>query len=131
MVKLRQYIEDKKLTGRAFVSIRIMESMRDTYIVYRTYQDRILGASGNSLITSPKTLQQACESFFSLFPENVVREMKTATDYDGFKKVVGEKNMMPVNDPKNMNFDSPQEEQVALDMAKTNDEKKNKIYQTN
>ena len=130
MVKLRQYIEEKKLTSRAFVSIRIMESLRDTYIVYRTYENRILGASGNSLITNPKTLQQACESFFSLFPENVVREMKTATDYDAFKRAIEEKNQMPVTDPQNMNFDTTQETEMSLRMAKENDDKKNKIYQT-
>jgi cobaltochelatase CobS len=129
MVKLREYIEEKKLTGRAFVSIRIMESMRDTYAVYRTYDNKLVGANGQSLITSPKTLSQACESFFSLFPENVVKEMKTATDYLGFQATIQAKNMMPI-DPLNMNFDTPEETKKALDMAKINDDRKNKIYQT-
>ena len=130
MVKVREFIETRKLQNRAFVSIRIMESMRDTYRVYRDYEDKIV-AGGEKLITNPKTLQQACESFFSLFPNNVAEEMKRDTNYQGFISAINQKNAMPVSDPINMNFDTQAEIDEAIKMAKVHDEEKNKIYKTN
>jgi cobaltochelatase CobS len=129
MVKLREFIEAKRLQNRAFVSIRIMESMRDTYRVYRDYEDKLV-AGGEKLITNPKTLQQACESFFSLFPTNVVEQMKNDTDYKGFTDIIAEKNRTPLTDPMNMNFDTQMETEQALKIAMKNDADKNKIYQT-
>jgi hypothetical protein len=129
-VKVREYIEQKRLTARAFVSIRLMESLRDTYIVYRTAENRIQSPNGESLIKNPKTLQQASESFFSLFPTNIQDDMKQQTDYDTFKATIAEKNAMPITDPQNLNFDTPQEKANALSMAETHDRDKNKIYQT-
>jgi cobaltochelatase CobS len=131
LVKVREYIEQKRLTARAFVSIRLMESVRDTYIVYRTADDRILNPSGEPLIKNPKTIQQACESFFSLFPTNIMEDMKRETDYDAFKAIINEKNAMPIIDPMNLNFDTAQEKATALAMAEQHDLAKNKIYQTN
>jgi hypothetical protein len=128
MVKVREYIEQKKLQSRAFVSIRIMESMRDTYRVYRDYENRGM-AGGQLLISKPKTLQQAAESFFSLFPENVATQMKQDTGYEAWKQVIDQKNSMPINDPMNMNFDTPTEIQEAQSKAQIHDEQKNKIYQ--
>jgi hypothetical protein len=107
-----------------------MESLRDTYIVYRTAENRIKSPNGESLIKNPKTLQQAAESFFSLFPSNIQDDMKNATDYEGFKAVIVEKNAMPIVDPQNLNFDTAQEKANALSMAETHDRDKNKIYQT-
>jgi hypothetical protein len=130
LVKVREYIEQRKLTSRAFVSIRLMESIRDTYIVYRTYENRVTSPSGDALIKNPKTVQQACESFFSLFPTNIADDMKAATDYDAFKAVILEKNLMPIVDPMNLNFDTPKEKSDALAMAEQHDLIKNKIYQT-
>jgi hypothetical protein len=129
MVKLREFIEAKRLQNRAFVSIRIMESMRDTYRVYRDYEDKLV-TGGEKLITNPKTLQQACESFFSLFPTNVVEQMKNDTDYQGFTNIIAEKNRTPLTDPMNMNFDTQMETEQALKIAMKNDADKNKIYQT-
>jgi cobaltochelatase CobS len=130
LVKVREYIEQRKLTSRAFVSIRLMESIRDTYIVYRTYENRVTSPSGDALIKNPKTVQQACESFFSLFPTNIADDMKAATDYDAFKAVILEKNLMPIVDPMNLNFDTPKEKSEALALAEQHDLIKNKIYQT-
>ena len=39
MTKLRQTIIDERLTGQAFVSYRIMISMKDTYLVYRDIEN--------------------------------------------------------------------------------------------
>jgi cobaltochelatase CobS len=131
LVKVREYIEEKRLTARAFVSIRLMESVRDTYIVYRTADDRVVAPNGESLIKNPKSIQQACESFFSLFPNNIAEDMKKTTDYEGFKTTILEKNAMPITDPSNMNFDTPDEVKNAMAIAETHDLQKNKIYQTN
>lgn len=111
-----------------------MESMRDTYKVYRTYENQLKTPSGDSLITQPKSLQQACESFFSLFPQNIQTELKSQTDYDGFKRIIEEKNQIPIpidypNTP--MNFDTPQEVADAIAKATANDEKKSQIYKPN
>lgn len=130
LVKVREFIEAKRLTSRAFVSIRLMESVRDTYIVYRTAEDRLNSPNGDSLIKNPKTIQQACESFFSLFPLNIQEDMKRDTDYDGFKTIIAEKNAIAIADPNNMDFDTPQEKATALKMAQDHDLIKNKIYQT-
>jgi hypothetical protein len=108
-----------------------MESVRDTYIVYRTAESRINAPNGESLIKNPKTIQQACESFFSLFPLNIQEDMKRETDYEGFKQIILEKNAMPIVDPQSMSFDTPQENANALAMAEKHDLEKNKIYQTN
>jgi len=129
MVKLRQFIERKRLQSRGFVSIRIMESMRDTYRVYRTYESKLV-VGGDSLIKQPKTLEQAVESFFSLFPENVVRDMKQETDYDSFIQIIKGKNNMPFASEDTMNFDTDFERTTAMEIAQRNDSEKNKIYQT-
>jgi hypothetical protein len=129
MIKVREWIEEKKQSGRAFVSIRLMENMRDTYRVYRTYEENgIKTNSGDSLIESPKTLQQACESFFSLFPDGIVTQMKNETGYNDFIKTILEKNTIPIVDVDNLDFDTPSETKDALALAKRHDEKKNKIY---
>ena len=134
LVKLRELIDEKRLQGRAFVSIRLMESMRDTYKVFRTYENQLKTPNGDSLISQPKSLQQACESFFSLFPTNIQAELKLKTDYDAFKLTIAEKNQMPIpidypNTP--MNFDTPQEITDAIAKATANDEKKSQIYKPN
>jgi AAA domain (dynein-related subfamily) len=131
LVKLREQIEAKRLQGRAFVSIRLMESLRDSYKIYRTYDEVLKSASGTPLISQPKSLQQACESFFSLFPRNVADELKNITDYNGFKTTIAEKNMLPLptdypSSP--MNFDTPQEVADANAIALANDQSKSQIY---
>jgi hypothetical protein len=131
LVRLRKEIEDKRLLGRAFVSIRLMESMRDSYKVYRTFGDTLKMPNGTPLISQPKSLQQACESFFSLFPLNVANELKKTTDYDAFKGMIMVKNLEPIpsdfpSTP--MNFDTPQETLDANAIALANDQTKSQIY---
>jgi hypothetical protein len=131
LVKLRQQIEAKRLQGRAFVSIRLMESLRDTYKIYRTYDTALKSANGTPLISQPKSLQQACESFFSLFPNNVANELKNLTDYDGFKATILLKNQepLPSDFPSSpMNFDTPQEIADANAIALANDQSKSQVY---
>jgi hypothetical protein len=108
-----------------------MESLRDTYKIYRTYDEVLKSASGTPLISQPKSLQQACESFFSLFPRNVADELKKITDYDGFKTIISAKNNepLPTDYPSSpMNFDTPQEIADANAKALANDQTKSQIY---
>jgi hypothetical protein len=129
-VKLREYVEEKKLTNRAFVSIRLMENLRDTYIAYRTYDLNIVQPNGKSLVEKPKTLAQGLESFFSLFPKNIADDMKTQTQYSDFADVVAQKNAMPidVNNLSSMNFDTQSEINNALKIAEKHDKEKSTIY---
>jgi cobaltochelatase CobS len=133
MVKVREYIERKKLSSKGFVSIRMMESMRDTYITYRAYDalSPINQSTGQPLLTNPKNLFQSCESFFSLFPEKIATEMKNDTDYDAWKQIVYQKNQLPF-DSANIsanNFDTPQEIKEAQDKAQLKDAENNKLYE--
>ena len=129
LVKVREWIEEKKQTGRAFVSIRLMENMRDTYKVYRTYEDKgIMTSTGQPLIEKPKSLEQACESFFSLFPDSIVKELKNQTGYDDFKRTIGIKNTIPITNIDKLDFDDAQETKDAIAKAKVHDADKNKIY---
>ena len=130
LVRLREKIIDIRQTSRAFVSIRLMMAVRDTYRVFRAYDTMspISSATGEPLITSPKSINQAMESFFSLFPDNIADTLKEETRYDSFLKIVEEKNNMPFVDENNMDFDTPQEVQNCLAIAKKRDAEINKIY---
>jgi len=94
MTKLREVILENKLTGFAFVSIRIMMSMKETYVVYREYDDKKV--SGMTL-TKPKTVKNALDSFLNLFKPSQIDLLKLKTDYDSFIRVCDEKNAMPLN----------------------------------
>jgi len=130
LVRLREKIIDMRQTSRAFVSIRLMMAVRDTYRVFRAYDTMspMSAATGEPLIQSPKSINQAMESFFSLFPENIADTLKTDTNYDAFLKVVEEKNNMPFVDANNMDFDTAKEVTDCLAIAKKRDAEINKIY---
>jgi len=130
LVRLREKIIDMRQTSRAFVSIRLMMAVRDTYRVFRAYDTMspISSATGEPLIKSPKSINQAMESFFSLFPENISDELKKETKYADFLKVVEQKNNVPFVDENNMDFDTPKEVQDCLAIAQKRDAEINKIY---
>jgi cobaltochelatase CobS len=97
MTKMREVIMEERWTGQAFVSIRIMTSMRDTYKVYRGQNRKKLGADELEL-TNPKTLKQAVDSFLSLFvSEQNINKLKTDTNYDEFLRIVEEKDKLPLD----------------------------------
>jgi cobaltochelatase CobS len=130
LVRLREKIIDMRQTSRAFVSIRLMMAVRDTYRVFRAYDTMspISAATGEPLISSPKSINQAMESFFSLFPDNISEQLKQDTKYDDFLKIVNEKNNVPFVDANNMDFDTPKEITDCLAIAKKRDAEINKIY---
>ena len=121
MTKLREEILKEKWTGFAFVSIRIMQSMRDTYIVSRDISKQQV--SPELGLISPKTLQQALDSFLNLFTPSQKASLKKSTDYDGFIRTIAQKDKMDIN-----NLNTEEEVKKAKEMiAKNQEDIKNKL----
>lgn len=100
LVKLREKIIEMKWTGQAFVSMRIMISLRDTYITYRDIKDGKTtgtGTDASSKINKPKTLKQGLDSFLNLFKPDQVAQLKSAMDYDRFVNIIDDKDRMPLD----------------------------------
>ena len=98
--KLRQAIVNNEFTSQAFVSVRLMQNMRDTYYVFRgdskIYElpDTLETEGGNKqqIFHSPKTIKQTLDSFLSLFSEEQKTVLKDETDYSSFIVLAKEKN---------------------------------------
>jgi len=112
--KLRNEIFDQGFQAKAFVSIRIMQSVQKTYNVYRdiisrTKKTTVIKANPDiSFTPAPipfafnpidkthvKTIINSIDEFFSLFTLDQAEDLRTKTDYDGFKAIVEEKNNIP------------------------------------
>jgi MoxR-like ATPase len=65
MIKLRESIEKNNYTQEAFISMRLMNNLRDTYVEFR--KNAMLPKSEQN--TRPKTLQDGIMSFLNLFTE--------------------------------------------------------------
>ena len=103
MVKLREKIVQMRWTGQAFVSIRIMINLKETYLTYRQIKDGTVTAPAGSTdkiqkISNPKTLMNGVDSFLNLFKPDQVDQLKTAMDYDNFKAIVEQKNNLLLNE---------------------------------
>ena len=92
---------------------------------YDTYRDVLLktknakmSGSTTQLISKPKTIIESMESFFNLLKSTQKDAIMKETDFNGFKKIVLEKNKMPFYDDKENNFDTPAEIQVGEEMLK-------------
>jgi cobaltochelatase CobS len=107
-VKLREKIIEKKWTGFAFVSLRIMINLLATYKVYRKVKD---DPQTNSDIVLPKTLKNGFDSFLNLFKTDQITILKEAMDYDNFMTLVEVKNSMPID-----NLDTDSEKKEAKDL---------------
>jgi len=111
LVKVREKIQDLNATGQAFVSLRLMINVKATYIAYREVVGDIVinkGKLNNKAIKDPKTIIESMETFFTLFKPSIKDALLSDVDFDGFKKIVEEKNAMPYNEM-NPNFDTPSE----------------------
>lgn len=99
MVKLREKIEAEKWTGFAFVSRRIMASLKATYVTYRESKSNNLNASQSikDALQSPKTLKQGVDSFLNLFKPDQISKLKSAMDYDTFIRTSFDKDKMPID----------------------------------
>ena len=111
LVKVREKIQDLNATGQAFVSLRLMINVKATYIAYREVIGDVVvnkGKLNNKAIKDPKTIIESMETFFTLFKPSIKDALLSDVDFDGFKKIVEEKNAMPYNEM-NPNFDTPSE----------------------
>jgi len=129
LVKLREAINDPSIraSSQAFVSTRLMENTRNTYFTYRSIVNDNKSSKTASLVNAPKTLENALDTFFELFKDVQRQAIMNMVDYEGFKKIINEKNKMPFN-PKEPNFDTPQEIEDCMKIVKDfEDANKNKI----
>ena len=95
LIKLRRLIIEESITGYAFVSIRIMQNMKDTYIVYRDVKAHKI--TNDLTLTDPKTIKKTLDSFLNLFTESQRARLMTGSDYNGFLEIVKEKNKLPLD----------------------------------
>lgn len=120
--KLRRAIFDNKFQSKAFVSIRIMLSAQKTYQVFRAIEDSPQGKAQVTVLSDPqtsytpaldgdghykalsvlqkdkvKTLEDSMAEFFNLFNDEQQEKLKEVTDYDGFLRIVEEKNRLPLD----------------------------------
>jgi cobaltochelatase CobS len=118
LVKVREKIQDLNATGQAFVSLRLMINVKATYIAYREVIGDVVvnkGKLNNKAIKDPKTIIESMETFFTLFKPSIKDALLSDVDFDGFKKIVEEKNAMPYNEM-NPNFDTPSELKMVKDV---------------
>jgi|LakMenEpi03Aug12_release.lakeMendotaPanAssembly.Ray.scaffolds.fasta_scaffold215372_2 cobaltochelatase CobS len=102
LIKLREKILEMKWTGQAFVSIRIMLALRDTYVTYRGIVDGTIVPEPGSKdmikkISDPKTLKQGLDSFLNLFKQDQIDQLKTTMGYDNFIRTIEVKNKLPLD----------------------------------
>ena len=84
LTKLRFLIAEKKYDNFAFVSRRLMESLRDTQAFYMAQKKKVPTEGMKEF--PAKTVIQGMESFFDLFlPEQIVA-LKTDSNYDSWKR---------------------------------------------
>lgn len=109
--KLRELIKVNKFSNKAFVSIRLMQSAQKTYNVYRQMKSNS-GKGYNKITTNPlisntpvpnedaltalsfdktKTVIDTIEEFFNLFSKEQSDKLRKDSDYNGFVKIVKEK----------------------------------------
>ncbi len=120
MTKIREAILERSLAGVAFVSYRILISLRDTYIVSR---DLEMQKVANTAIKKPKTLKEGIDSFLDLFKVTQKEYLKDVSDYNTFvNQIIPAKDSMPLNE---LNTDEEMKQVKAL--IKANEEKLNKV----
>jgi cobaltochelatase CobS len=118
LTKLRRLIQEEGFAGRAFVSIRLMQSVQKTYHVYRAITD----AKGNvknittevgdvsftpanyegalttvASVNMVKTVKDSMDEFFSLFTTEQSNILKENSDYKGWLDIVKQKNKFPLD----------------------------------
>jgi len=92
LFKLRTAIENNHFESRAFVSQRLMVSMRDTYIAYRLNE-----LMGEKKIPHAKTLQIAIRTFLSLFTEQQRSTLESEVDLPQFFDLIETKNKLSLS----------------------------------
>jgi cobaltochelatase CobS len=92
MIKMREVIIAERYTYKAFVSMRILISMRDSYRVYREWLSSPDETVDGLKMSSPKTLKESLDSFLNLFNPNQIVVLKEKTKYDDFIQLIETKN---------------------------------------
>ena len=92
MIKMREVIIAERYTSKAFVSMRILISMRDSYEVYRKWLSSPDETVDGLKMSSPKTLKESLDSFLNLFNPNQIVVLKEKTKYDDFIQLIETKN---------------------------------------
>ena len=115
MTKLRELIIERRWTGKAFVSIRIMQSMKATYLVSRDPEYQQINSK--TAIKTPKTLKESLDSLLALFTITQQGPLKELTDYDGFIRTIAIKDNMPLGE-----LDTKEEIDEANRIIKRNEE---------
>ena len=121
LTKVRKAVIDARATGQAFVSLRLMINVKATYCAYRSIMDKIAQSKGNlsnTAITNPKTIIDSMDDFFGLFKASTRDLIINQVDYDGFKRIVNEKNKMPFN-PDAPDFNTQDEIREGNNMVRT------------
>lgn len=114
LTTLRKKIQDEGFTSKAFVSIRLMQSVQKTYNVYRQVRDNrkktklytdnpeisytpapVEGALASIEFSRTKTVRNTLDEFFSLFTESQSKKLKDETNYDDWLYIVEEKDKLP------------------------------------
>lgn len=120
--KLRKAIFDNNFQGKAFVSVRLMQSAQKTYQVFRKVYDSPDGQAMLNVYPDPqtnytpafnndgyykalsimqkpmvKTLENTMFEFYNLFTEEQQKKLKEDTKFDEFLDVIKEKNRMPLD----------------------------------
>jgi hypothetical protein len=91
-----------------------MENLRNTYKVFRSIEAQ-MASNIPVAITKPKTLIDGLDTFFLLIKKNQRDSILSKVDYEGFKKIVEQKNKMPY-DPIAPNFNTDAELDIAKNM---------------
>jgi cobaltochelatase CobS len=118
LLKLRTSIEANNFTSRAFVSQRLMVSMRDTYIAYRINE-----TLGDKKIQTPKTLQVGIKTFLDLFTEQQRAVIENDVKTQEFFDLVSQKNKLSMSE---LESDVDKKEAEIL-IEKFEEENKDKI----
>jgi hypothetical protein len=129
LVKVREAVNDPTIraTSQAFVSTRLMENARQTYYTYRSVTEKNKSVKTASIISMPKTLENTMDTFFELFKDVQKQAILQKVDYDGFKRIIAEKNKMPFNESA-PNFNTQQELDEGLRIVEAFEQaNKNKI----
>lgn len=127
--KLREKIISLNATGQAFVSIRLMMNLKETYKVYREVKDKKKMNAGNQafdLISEPKTIIESLETFLTLFKPAIKQAIQDdpETNLSNFEKIVNQKDKMPYNE-KAPDFNTQDEINEAQRMIKAYEDSKN------
>ena len=151
MTDLQKAIAVEKATSQAFVSNRIMESLRDTQLVYAGYSLQPQPSQAG-LLDAPKSLMQGINSFLSLFDDKTREKLENGVDIeveemvgvggrkrpqvstrksmslDEFRQIAALKNGMKPDFSAN-GYDTEEETERALSRAEAHDTLKLKVYQ--